>query len=398
MGPDRSTLVPAGRVMGPLAGAMLVEVLAWVWLFAQVGEGWMARPGALAGVHALTVGALAIAIVGAGWQIVPVVTARPWGWDPAKPVTALVLAGAPLVVLGFHRGPLLVAGLGLVAAGLALRTAAIAVQLARATGRGALRAWIAGAELCLWLGLGVAAALVAGRLGHPVLADHLAGVRWHAALLLAGWVGGWIGGAGALLLPMFSIAAEPSPRALGLAGLLWYGGLWSGQPWLWSAGAALLAALLLRGLMAGLRRGPSLTQAGLGLLGLLLLAAIAPWARWELVGGLALVGFALPVLRGVAQRIGPFLAWTHAFGDHPRGAPSAASLFPERLAWVQLGFSAAGAVLLLGGRAASLPLEPLGAAALAIGAGLHLAVIGLSLLRIQRAQARRAALPGTGVP
>lgn len=394
--PDRSTLVPSARVLGPLGLALVCEVLAWMWLFTQVGGTWMSRPAVLGGVHGLTLGTLALAIVGAGWQIVPVITARPWGLDPSRLCNALVLCGFPLVLLGFFSGAVMAVGATLVILGLAVRSVAVLRQLATAEVRPAARSWIVGAEISLWAGLALAAALVAARLGHPVLDDHLRGVRWHVALLVAGWVGGWIGGAGALLLPMFAIAREPPTRALGLAALLWFAGLGLGQPWLWSAGALLLAFLLLRGLVTGLRLGPSLAQAAAGLVGLVGLALVAPWAPWEWTGGLALAGFALPVLRGVGQRILPFLAWTHAFGDNPRGAPAVADLFPERLAWVQVGASLGGAAVLLGGRAAHLPVERWGAALLACGALLHLVVIGLTLARIALARSRRAALPGMG--
>lgn len=379
MVPER-TLVPLGRVLPLVAVALVAELGAWGALAAtgRLAGPWYGVPGLLAAVHGLTVGTLAAAIVGVGWQLVPVVTAHPWrpGLDRVIPaVNAALLVGLPLLTLGWFR-PGLWLGAGLVVAALAARSILVLAALLdpgrQAVGRAAPRAWLVLAEACLLAGVAVGALLWAGRAGVPVLRDPIAGVGLHVRLLLGGWVGGWVVGAGALLLPMFAVAREPRPALLALAGAAWFAGLLAPSPWAFAAGAVLVAVALGGAVARGLKRTPGITQAALGL-GVLAALAVAGGALPEaalpadarVLAGLA--GVALPVLHGVALRIVPFLAWNHLVP----GRPAPATLVAPGLAWAQAALGFAGAALAVAGRlGAGEGAARLGPALCALGAGM----------------------------
>ena len=400
--PDRSTLAPAARVLGPLCLAAAFECAGWI-LLAQPGVllgSWYGRAALLQGVHALTLGALALSVTGAGWQLVPVVTARPWSPALAPWVNRGLILGLLAMLPAFSRpsGALAVAGLTLVLSSLLLRSALVLPALLRATGRAAPRLWLIGAELSLWLGLGLGLALWLGRAGHPVLTDPIGALAWHVRALLGGWLAGWMIGTGSLLIPMFAVSREPEPRALLGAGALWIAGLATGLTALWALGLVMGGGCVALSLSRGARRGPALAQAGIGVLGLALFAALSPlgWLAPDAIVTGALALGALPLLRGVAQRILPFLAWTHAYGANMRGAPPVSRLGAERLGALSGALGLAGGAAVLASRI--WPSETLGRAGAwiaALGALLHLLLLARALLLGWLGQNRGQALAGT---
>ncbi|MFN7147040.1 MAG: hypothetical protein ACK4YP_24935, partial [Myxococcota bacterium] len=251
--------------------------------------------------------------------------------------------------------------------------------------------------------LGYAAALYLGKLGHPVLADPIAGVGAHAALLAAGWVGGWAIGLGALLLPMFALGREPRPGPMLIAGALWFGGLFAGAPIVWAAGAGVAVALLLRSLLGAGRGlaavGPGLVQAAIALLGLLAVAvgAVGDVPAHVLVAA-AFALWLVPLQHGVATRVVPFLLWAHVLAP-ARGAASTvapASLVDARVAWAQTVATALGGLLLVGGLASDAEgVAHVGAAGLAVGAALHVVAVAGAAARVFFAWRAAVALPGT---
>ncbi|MCB9765226.1 MAG: hypothetical protein H6739_35960 [Alphaproteobacteria bacterium] len=354
MRPDRAALVDLRLVVWPLGVTALAECAAWVLLARAEGVlsgAWFGHPDLLGATHLITLGVLGLAIQAAGWQLVPVVTARPppSGWSRiAWGCNALLVGGLLALLSGLWRGgPLLLVGAGAVIGGLTLRMVAVVLALLSAQGRGLTRAWLLAAEGALAAGLVFAGALVAARAGHSVLPDHLLGIGRHASLLLGGWVGGWILGLGGVLLPMFAVAPEPRGALHGLAWLLWFGGLALGWPILWALGAAVAVTGLLDSLRRRARRGleAGVLGAALGLLGLLAVAAIVGARGLGLAAvALGLTGWGLPFLRGVALRVVPFLSWVHRFGEHPRRAPPVASLLPRALPGLSVFGSAAAGV------------------------------------------------------
>lgn len=397
MAPDDGTLVPAGRVLGPLAVAAGAEAVAWAWLLraGTLAPGWYGRPDLLVGVHLLTVGVVALAIVGAAWQLVPVVTARPGARLPGVAVLGALALAFPGFLHGLHSpgGVVGTASAALLVLALAVRAAAILAALARGA-RPAARAWLAAAELSLGVGLFLAAELWLARSGLLTGVDAWTVLPRHAAWMLAGWVGGWIVGVGSVLLPMFAVSREPRPALLTLAGALWYGGLVTGSAAVWSAGAASALGLLLWSVATGLKRSLPMAQAGLGLVGLLAALGLAPFAPGELTFTIALVLGVLPLVRGVTQRILPFLLWTHLFADRPDRAPAPEALVPRRLPMAQVLLSTLGALGVAAGRLALPDLARLGAGLALAGALCHLAILTHAARVAWAGWQRRHTLPG----
>ncbi|MCK6503547.1 hypothetical protein L6R53_09140 [Myxococcota bacterium] len=400
-----ATLVPPGLVAPPLLLAVLAEAAAWA-LAAQAGTlgpgFWYGRGDLLAAVHLVTVGTLATAIVGAGWQLVPVVTTRPAGraWAPvARVVNGLVALGLVGLVAGFLRhGPWLVGGATLLVGGLLLRGAVVVPALLRGVGRRAVRGWLLAAEASLLLGLGLALVLAAERAGASVLPDRVQGIGLHAALLLGGWVGGWMIGLGSLLLPMFAVSPEPRPTLLALAGLCWFGGTWLALPPLWALGALLSAGGLLHALSRRARRQPEagIVGAAVALLALAALAlALALGAPAPAVVTAALLCWALPFLRGVALRILPFLVWVHGLGDRGGRAPTVGSLVHPGLAGLAVGSGLLAGLLVLGGGVlGAWTLARAGALLGLLGALSTLVVLGVALARALHHRRLGQTLPG----
>lgn len=409
-----ATLVPLGVVAGPMALGLLAELVGWaiLALHAPLLAGWYGWPALLVAVHLVAVGGLLLPVLGAGWQLVPVVLAAPL---PAAVLRAAKFAGVSatvgaLLLWAGLGGALRVGAMGaaLVVGALLVRSVAVVSLLAGrpgASGRLGIRAWLLGAEASLWAGLGYAVALYAGKLGHPVLADPIAGIGHHAALLGLGWVGGWEVGLGALLLPMFALGREPRPGPLLVAAALWFGGLAISAPRVWAVGALLAVALLLRSLASAGRSvlavGPGLAQAGLALSGL---AATALAAATDAVAPHVLVAaaFALwlvPLQHGVAARIVPFLLWAHVLAPvmaPGRAAVAPTSLVDSRVAWAQAAATALGGIVLVGGLAAGLEgLAHTGAAGLLVGAALHAATLLGVATRTFLTWRAAVALPGT---
>lgn len=403
MQPDPSTLAPL-RLVAPLMGAALVaELLAWGvlgWPGALSAQ-WMGRPGMLIGAHLLAVGTLALSIIGAGWQLLSVVSTRPLGRVTralAGWINVAALAGAAGLVLSFWRpGAYGIVAAGLVIGALIVRSLLVVPALIAAPGRLAVRAWLLAAEASLWAGLVLAAGLYANRSGYPMVADHVGGIGLHASLLLAGWVGGWILGLSGLLLPMFAIAREPSGPGMALGGALYFGGLWLQVPAAWAAGAALAVALLLYALHRRVKPtlGAGLALAAWGLMGLAVAAGLAVSGRYPAAVAAGFALFALPVLHGVATRILPFLAWAHLFGEAPAAAPPVTALVPEGAAIVAAVLTAVGGAAISAGLAVGQDAAAsAGAAVLFVAAATHIGVIAEVARRSALAALRRGAVPG----
>ncbi len=404
--PPAATLVPLGLVALPMGVGLLAELAGWLVVAAgaPLHAGWYGWPALLLGVHLVVIGGLLLPVLGAGWQLTPVVTATPlppWALAVARGAGPAVVLGASCLWIGL-AGPTLLGAVGaaLVIAGLVARSLTVAALLARARGRVGVRAWLLGAEAASWVGLGYAAALYAGTLGHPVLADPVAGIGRHVALLAVGWIGGWEIGLAGLLLPMFALGREPPPGLLLVAGLLWFGGLAAAAPALWAAGAALAVVLLLRSLLGAARglvhAGPGLVQASGALVGLSAVAvgavsgAVAP----HVLVAAAFVLWLLPLQHGVAARVVPFLLWARVLAGRSSAAPT--SLVDARVAWAQAAAGVVGGLLLVGGLAVAVePLARAGAALLALGAALHLATVAGAGRNVFRAWRAAVALPGT---
>lgn len=331
----------AAPAWGCVAGLMLISGAE-----AAVASRW--SPATLALVHALTLGLLGNAIVGALLQFLPAAAGVRLRGGVAGGVALWVAlnAGAVMLVLGFQRfSPNLLAAGG-ACAGLALGMLALATLPALASRLGeAVQRGIA---------LAIVALGITGALGVAMVLD-LTGVahgldpsRWADAHAAWGLLGGGVvllASVGQVVVPMFQgVPAQAPGRHLAwmvgsmLALLVVTTAIAAGRvdhaalPVAACAAASALSVLL-RQARAPLRRALALRLAWTaGALGLLAAAgALASGAPALLVGALAL-GIALPVpVVAMLMEIVAFLVWIGLQrGPLRRGLPSVPTLLPSR--------------------------------------------------------------------
>ncbi|MCL4758341.1 MAG: hypothetical protein KJZ96_08325 [Rhodocyclaceae bacterium] len=334
-------------LFGVVAGLMLLvhpELLESRW-----------TPGALALTHLVTVGFMLMVMVGALFQILPVVAGAVL---PATRVLATIVhgllgSGAIALVWGLAamQPVALTAAVWLLGSGFATFVAAAAYALVRAPVPQAtprdLRLALIALTIAILLGLTLAMILT-GELALPL---------FPLLKLHVGWA--WLGGVGTLLaatswvvVPMFQIT-PPYPQvltrfwAMSAVGLLvlWSAAVLGGFPLLESALAVALA------LVAGVfivttlhlqrrsrRSTPDTTfrafQLGMGSLigGILCVLAAhhldhAAWA--VLAGVLILHGGFVSIMLGMLYKIVPFLAWLHLTQDKIK-APNMKKLQPDQ--------------------------------------------------------------------
>lgn len=328
-------------------GAFVLAATALPWLAPVLG-GHYYHPRVLALTHTVGLGWITLAIMGASYQLVPIVLGRPvWSARLARWQLLAVAAGAVGMIAHFWlarwNGLAWAAGLvvlGVLAhavnVGYALRALERWTPTARAFALG-----LAGLGLTGFLGL----ALAANRLWPVLPVDPLTVVHAHFHVALLGWIAPMIVGVAARVYPMFLLAPEPGPRATaaqlaglgaGAAGIAV--GL-VGAPLAGAAGAlAALGALgghaawVLR--MARARRRPGLDW-GLrfvltgtaclvpgGLLGLGLLTGLLRGPRAALAYAiLALGGWVSLTIAGMLLKIAPFLVWYRAYGPRAGREP-----------------------------------------------------------------------------
>ncbi|MBW1881593.1 MAG: hypothetical protein JRJ84_24815 [Deltaproteobacteria bacterium] len=347
-------------------------------------------PSTLALTHLATLGFLTMVMMGALYQMIPVVGGAPVpGVRSAHLVHLLFTAGLVCLVWGLARGPwwTLWGAIGGLTAALVLFLGPVGMALVRAPSRTdtvwgmrlALLAVLGVATLGLWMAFSQVTLQV------PVFRS--AWVTAHLALGVLGWVGGLIAAVSWQVVPMFYLSPPFSKRvsrvilALLLVGILAppvglaavsYG--WTTvDPVRLIALSALPAAvavwvvhpvLLLRALRNRRRRRTdgSIRYWVVGLCtGLLLLPAAAAATflgapRWPLLlGWLALWGWAAVVVHGMLTRIVPFLVWFHRFSQLAGlvRVPSIAQLLSERRIraglWVHLASVVVGAAAIVSG-------------------------------------------------
>lgn len=359
----------------------------------------------LALVHLGTVGFLLFVMLGALYQMLPVVAGavvpRPRG---AHVVHALLVAGTIALVTAQAKGQAVffLTAMGLLS--LALLGFLVPAGWAAARSRMSTpTAW--GMRLAL---LGLAAVAIAGlrlawvRGGHPFGGDWLALRLAHAHLGFLGWIGGLVSAVSWQVLPMFYLVAAPPLRLtrlvlggvavtlLALLGSVFAVVPFAVVPFLIIPGALAVWAVqpgwALRALLTRKRKRKDATLhlwwVSMALAPVcLVLGALSAWTSLEklpqLYGLVVLWGWAGALVHGMLMRIVPFLVWLHWCA--PRvgqpGVPSARELLPDRLVTLGAGLH----VLALGlGVVAVLSGELL--AWRLFGAGL--ALTGLWLLRV----------------
>ncbi len=316
-----------------LAAAILImlspEALASRW-----------TPQALALTHALTLGCLAMAMLGALLQMLPVVAgatlpaARLVAWFSHVSLTL----GTVALITGFLTAEPAAygVGFGLLAGGFASFILAASISLMRAAS-GVTVIGIRFAMACLGFTilLGLALALLrAGWWAPPAIE---AARSAHAALGLLGWVGLLFMSVAYQVVPMFQITPPYPPRLsrwlVAVMGLLLL--LHAAAPLFFPAASDLIHAALAIGVLAFAlttlyllskrrRKLPDVTLDfwRLGMASLMTCVPVWFVAQWSpawahsdayplLLGVLFIGGFAVSVVNGMLYKIVPFLAWFH---------------------------------------------------------------------------------------
>lgn len=353
----------------------------------------------LALVHLGTVGFLLFVMLGALYQMLPVVAGAVVPLPRAAHlVHLLLLAGASTLIAGQATGGARYFLSTVVLLSLALLGFLVPAAWAAARSTSTTpTAW--GMRLAL---LALACVAVAGlrlawaRSGNVFTGDWLALRLAHAHLGFICWLGGLITAVSWQVLPMFYLVAPPSLRVtrVVLAGIsvtllaLIVATMGvvphAAAPFLIAPGALVVWAVhpawALRALLARKRKRSDATLLPWWLalslapvcLGLALLSTLSS-AEWlpPLYGLVVLWGWAGALVHGMLMRIVPFLVWLHFCS--PRvgepGVPSARELLPDRL--VRIGAGLHGLTLFLGALAIFInEWRPFGAGLAATGAWL----------------------------
>jgi hypothetical protein len=341
-----SALLPL-RYLLAAAGAFTLAALGVPWLAPELA-GHYYQPRILALTHAVTLGWITLTIMGASYQIIPIVLERPvWSERLGRWQFLLLVAGTAGMVGHFFIGEWsgLVWGAGLVALGTGAHLVNVALTV-RGLGQWTFTArLVAGALVGLAATLLFGVALAANRVWTflPPATFPLVHAHFHLALL--GWVLPMVIGVAARVYPMFLLAREPA----GWPGRVQSWGLALGVPavvlgilasrWLLVAGSlAAAAAVLAHALwvldMVRTARRPRLDwglRLVLGgaiflvpgtLLGLALALDLAAGPRAALAYAvLTLGGWASLTIAGMMLKIVPFLVWYRAYSPRVGRAP-----------------------------------------------------------------------------
>jgi len=297
-------------------------------------------PQALALTHALTLGFLAMVMLGALTQMLPVVAGSPLPaprWVAWISHVSLVL-GTVALMAGFLTAEPAAFGIGIVllGGGFVVFLAAAAIGLARAVAGvtvNGIRLAVLSLAVTLLLGL-MLAMLRAGWWTPPAIESAIAA---HVSFGLIGWVLLLVIGVAYQVVPMFQLTPPYPPRlSRWLAGALFALLLLHAAASLLpqaatdhvdaglAAGILLFAVATLRLQFRRRRKLPDVTLDCWRLGMASLVACVAVWlaARFSpawadsdayplLLGILFIVGFAVSVVNGMLYKIVPFLAWFH---------------------------------------------------------------------------------------
>ncbi len=334
-------LLPPSAPYSYFLSAAVFQVVAW-GLLVRTPEGaasFIGGPGPILGsLHAVTLGVLVMAAMGASFQFLPVATGQSLRaiW-PVRLAWWLFFPGVMAFLHGVSAVHISVAilGAGAIIAALVIYLVLIADVLRRVRDLWAmaLHAWAALAALLVLTGLGVALLF---EWEVPFLADAAAFALAHMIVAAFGFMGLLAMGFSTILVPMFALSpAIPDRWAVG-ALALWCAGLClafagalaeSAVLGLAGAGAGLAGFgvhvwIMLRALRLGMnkRLGLSfvLVRAGWAMgfvaivLGALAVLGVTGERGWTLFGFLAVYGWLLTFLMGILQRIIPFLAAMNA--------------------------------------------------------------------------------------
>ena len=321
-------------------------------------------PALLAATHCITLGFMALVMLGAVQQILPVVigssmpAARLVAWASFLPliIGTLSLAGGFLL----SNPQLLNLACLLLGVAFLIFVGACLISLHRAAVKNATKTalWLSVAALIGAVTLGIL--LAHGHaVGQPL--DYAQLAAMHISLALGGWVMLLIVGVSYQVVPMFQLtpnypewlSASLTPALFATLLLFMAANLLEAMPlrhlaealfWLLATGYALITLRL----QSQRRRRVSdatLSFFRLGMVSLLCAALFALLAVFspdqEIFRVLSVVtfmlGFALSVIHGMLYKIIPFLVWFHLFrGGIKKGVPNMKEIIPESWMWRHL--------------------------------------------------------------
>jgi len=363
--------VPASFFLSIPPGILIAACILLVNGTAALASPWADQTLALA--HAGTLGVLAMGMMGALYQMTPVIAGAAVPFTRvAHLVLILLLVGLAGFVWRLLGGPAAAMAWAIISFKLSL--AAFLLQLGWALLRPATRSeTVQGMRLAL-LSLAaitlIGVMMAAGFSGDSFPQHRVLWVQIHLTLALLGWVGGLIMAVSWQVIPMFYLApAMDKGTQRWLLGML-LAGLILPMAAMFTAGqthaglspgniaaiGALPAAvvvwlvhplLLLRSIARRKRKRSDASllfwRAGLGTALLLIPVAITalllPDPRWQvLFGWLAIWGWAALIMHGMLSRIVPFLVWFHRYSARVglQPVPSMRSLLSQRR--IQAGF------------------------------------------------------------
>ena len=407
--------------------AFTLATTATPWLAPELA-GHYYHPRILALAHTVTLGWITLTIMGASFQLIPIVLERPlWSERLAWCQLGLMVTGVTGMVGHFFIGAW--SGLVWAAALVALGVGAHVVNVAL-TVRG-LRRWTFTARMVAVALAGLTVTTLVGfvlgldKIVHVLPGDVLANLHAHVHLGLLGWVLPMMIGVAARVYPMFLLAAEPRGWpgrvqlwGVGLGTPAVVVGLGGVRPLLLGGALAIAAAVAAHLVwivaMVRSRKRPALDD---GLRLVLTGAAMLPVATTlglglalDLLGGprvalayaaVALGGWMSLTILGMLLKIVPFLVWYRAYAPRAGRAPvpTLAELIwapGARMAWLlTTGGLAALAVALWAGEVAWIRAAGV---VLAAGALVFAAILGTVLRHLYRPAAgvARASAAATG--
>ncbi|MDD2720875.1 MAG: hypothetical protein PHH47_06165 [Gallionella sp.] len=318
-------------------------------------------PVMLAALHGITLGFMALVMLGAIQQILPVVigstmpATRLVAWFSFLPVTLGTLSLCGGLLLGEPRFLNLAAWL--LGAGFLTFIVAAMISLQRAAARNTTRTALFLSVLALTGAMALGMLLAHGHASGETL-DYGGLAALHMGLGLGGWVMLLIAGVSFQVVPMFQLTPNyPQWMSAGLtqaifAALLLYvsGYLLKAWPlarigeglfWLLS-GSFAVVTLRLQHKRRRRVADATLSFFRLGMASLLCAAAFRLTSWWvadsEWLTTLAVLtfvlGFALSVIHGMLYKIVPFLVWFHLFrGGVTKGVPNMKEIIPESWMW-----------------------------------------------------------------
>jgi hypothetical protein len=405
--------------LGAAAVAFVAAMTALPWLAPVLG-GHYYHPRVLALTHLVTLGWITMSILGASYQLIPIVLERPlWSERLARWQLGVLLVGVTGMIAHFWIGtwPALAGAAALVGVGAGMHAVNVLLSL-RDFDRWTFTARLVvlghvGLTLTVFFGF----ALALNHVWSFLPGELFPTLHAHIHLALAWWIAPMLMGVSARVYPMFLLAPEPRgwPGRLQLWGLavgapVLVTGLLA-VPGLIAPGAVLLAAAAAGHVawvisMARGRKRPALdwglrfvlTAAGFLLLGTLLGLALA----FDLLSGprvamayavLVLGGWASLSVVGMMLKIVPFLVWYRVYGPQVGRAqvPTLAALgWPaaEAAAWALL--TAGMLALALATALGRVDFIAVSGAVLATGALAFAASLGHTLLHLVARTSARA--------